>query len=153
MDVGKRFRELRKNRGWEKLDQFAFEKGIGRTLISNFENGHSSPGIDKIERMCRLLPCSLAEFFADEDQPHREYRGSKLEVIQMDADQQEWVERLLKVLQSRDRAIIGIVQNALLMSDKIPDKQGSELSSPSKKSGAGAGVKKEKGRPPKARAS
>ena len=45
-------------------EQLAFEAGLDRTYISHLENGHKSPTVDALFRICPVLGIAVSELIA-----------------------------------------------------------------------------------------
>lgn len=68
MIIGDRLRDLRKAKS---LSQRDIEKRTGflGSYISRIENGHTTPGIETLEKWARALEVPLYQFFYDGDKP------------------------------------------------------------------------------------
>ena len=64
--VGKRIRQLRKNKGLSQ-ETLGYECELDRTYIASMENGNRNVSLINIERIATALGHSLAEFFDTED--------------------------------------------------------------------------------------
>ena len=120
MNVGARFRKLRIARGQKEAKRFALENGFTWSDVRAFENNQTDPSISRILKFIRPLRVTLAEFFSEEDKLAKEYLGSKSELIMVTEDQQIWVDRLLKLLESGNRARILTLQMLLQEDDGMP---------------------------------
>lgn len=60
--LGKKVRELRRNRGWSQED-FADKAGLHRTYIGSVERGEQNISIDNIEKIAKTLGVSLESLF------------------------------------------------------------------------------------------
>lgn len=68
--VGERIRELRKQAGISAR-ALASKAGLTQSHLSKLETGAAKPSLEALERICRAMGVSLAEFFAaGEEQPH-----------------------------------------------------------------------------------
>src|SRR5882672_6090150 len=68
MIIGDRLREMREEK---KLSQGDIEKrtGLLRCYISRFENGHTVPAIETLEKMARALEVPMYQLFYDGEEP------------------------------------------------------------------------------------
>src|ERR1700752_1454712 len=68
MIIGDRLRALREEK---KLSQGDIEKrtGLLRCYISRFENGHTVPSIETLEKLARALEVPLYQLFYDGEEP------------------------------------------------------------------------------------
>ena len=57
---GRRLRELREDRGWSQ-DYLAQTSGIGRTHISQLENGRREAGLRMLETLAGVFEVNAAE--------------------------------------------------------------------------------------------
>ena len=64
MDVGARICQLRKA---YHVSQYALWKrsGVAQAALSQYESGRKVPSVDTLEKICRGLGISLADFFAE----------------------------------------------------------------------------------------
>lgn len=62
--LGKRVRELRKQRGWSQ-EELASKAGLHRTYIGSVERGEQNVSIDNIERLAKTLGVSIGTLFKD----------------------------------------------------------------------------------------
>lgn len=67
MDIPKRLRVLMDAR---KISQYRLckESGLNQSSLSRYLNGQNSPTAEQLEKLCKALGITLAEFFT-EDQP------------------------------------------------------------------------------------
>jgi transcriptional regulator with XRE-family HTH domain len=61
--LGEALRQARKAAGISQ-EELAFEAGIDRTYVSHLENGHKSPTVDVLFRICPVLGMSASELIA-----------------------------------------------------------------------------------------
>lgn len=62
LDLGKRVRELRKEKGWT-LEQAAVEAGLARSTLSKIENGQMSPTFEALKKLAQGLAISVPQLF------------------------------------------------------------------------------------------
>ena len=62
LDLGKRVRELRKERSWT-LEQAAQQAGLARSTLSKIENGQMSPTYDALKKLAVGLEISVPQLF------------------------------------------------------------------------------------------
>ena len=67
MDVGKRVINLR-NRANISGNQLAAKSGVSQSGINRIERGEQFPTTETLERICKALGITLAEFFADDSE-------------------------------------------------------------------------------------
>lgn len=65
MDIGRRIRGLRKDKGMT-LTKLAEEIQISQPYLSQIERGDKQAPVDVIVKVCNVLGMPLSEFFADE---------------------------------------------------------------------------------------
>jgi transcriptional regulator with XRE-family HTH domain len=65
--MGEALRQARKVAGISQED-LAFEAKIDRTYVSHLENGHKSPTIDVLFRLCPVLGVAASELVASVEQ-------------------------------------------------------------------------------------
>ncbi|GGG86360.1 helix-turn-helix domain-containing protein [Edaphobacter dinghuensis] len=58
--LGQRVRALRKARNWNQ-DDLAVESGLGRTYISNFENGLKNPNLNTLAILAATFKMTVSE--------------------------------------------------------------------------------------------
>jgi len=74
IDIGKRIKELRLEKGISARN-LANTTGLDPSQISKIESGISKPSLDALERICKTLNISIADFFkADSNENSREVR-------------------------------------------------------------------------------
>ncbi|MDI3547345.1 MAG: HTH-type transcriptional regulator, repressor for puuD [Halanaerobiales bacterium] len=64
MDIGERLKKLRNKRGFSQY-QLSNRAGVSQSFLSSIEAGKKSPTVNTLEKICRGLGISLAEFFSD----------------------------------------------------------------------------------------
>lgn len=62
LDLGKRVRELRKEKGWT-LEQAAVQAGLARSTLSKIENGQMSPTFEALKKLALGLAISVPQLF------------------------------------------------------------------------------------------
>lgn len=68
MDVGKRVRQLRKIHNITTIE-LSKQCGISQSTISKLENGNRIPDVPTLEKICKALNMTLADFFSLERIP------------------------------------------------------------------------------------
>ena len=68
MDIARRLQQLRTAQGLS-LNELARRSGVAQSSLSYIEGGDRQPSVEVIERICRGLGVTLAEFFAEEQKP------------------------------------------------------------------------------------
>lgn len=63
IDLGQRIRHLRKRAGISAR-ALASKAGLTQSHLSKLETGAAKPSLEALERICRAMGISLAEFFA-----------------------------------------------------------------------------------------
>jgi len=63
IEVGKRIKELREERGWAK-GTLATRAGISPNYVPMLENGQKSPTIETLSAICFAFDITLVEFFS-----------------------------------------------------------------------------------------
>ena len=61
--LGEALRQARK-RASISQEELAFEAKIDRTYVSDLENGHTSPAVDSLFRICPVLGMAASELIA-----------------------------------------------------------------------------------------
>jgi transcriptional regulator with XRE-family HTH domain len=61
--LGQALRDARKAAGLSQ-EQLAFEANVDRTYVSQLENGHKSPTVDVLFRICPVLGLAASELIA-----------------------------------------------------------------------------------------
>ncbi len=61
--IGKNIKKIRTQKGLSQ-QQLAQKSGISQSFLSDLENGKKSPTVDSLNKICRSLGISLAEFFS-----------------------------------------------------------------------------------------
>jgi transcriptional regulator with XRE-family HTH domain len=77
MDIMKRIKTLRDDRGWSNY-KLAREAGISEGSLNNLFRLNNQPTFSTLESLCKAFGISLSQFFADED-----------EAVVLNADQKE----------------------------------------------------------------
>lgn len=62
LDLGKRVRELRRDKGWT-LEQAARAAGLARSTLSKIENGQMSPTYEALKKLAQGLAISVPQLF------------------------------------------------------------------------------------------
>lgn len=62
LNLGRRVRELRKERGWT-LEQAAGQAGLARSTLSKIENGQMSPTYEALKKLAEGLAISVPQLF------------------------------------------------------------------------------------------
>lgn len=97
MDIGSRFRQLRKAKGIEPK-RFAIESGIKWEDLRAFENNKNPhPSVDRIMKFITPLNVSLAEFFASETEVPTEFRKEGRPIVDLDDTESDFLDILVKV--------------------------------------------------------
>lgn len=65
MEVGKRIKELRKQKKWSQ-EELAERAGISQSALSAIERGAKQPTVETLNSICNALNISLADFFSAE---------------------------------------------------------------------------------------
>lgn len=68
LDLGRRVRELRKERGWT-LEQAAGQAGLARSTLSKIENGQMSPTYEALKKLAEGLSISIPQLFTPPSRP------------------------------------------------------------------------------------
>ena len=68
MDIGKRFREIRKAHGLSQRE-LAARAGLTNGTISLIEKNKTSPSVASLKSLLDAIPISIAEFFATIEEP------------------------------------------------------------------------------------
>ena len=63
-NLGKRIRDLRKKKGYDSHEKFAYEHGISRSQYGRYEKGYNLK-FNSLLKILEALDVSLAEFFAE----------------------------------------------------------------------------------------
>jgi HTH-type transcriptional regulator / antitoxin HipB len=63
VSFGKRVRQLREKRGWHQVD-LAAHSGLGRTFISNLENGKHEPKLSTIKALADSFGISMGKLLS-----------------------------------------------------------------------------------------
>jgi transcriptional regulator with XRE-family HTH domain len=71
--LGESLRQARKAAGISQED-LAFEAKVDRTYISQLENGHKSPTVDVLFRICPVLGMAASEIIADVERAQQSRR-------------------------------------------------------------------------------
>jgi transcriptional regulator with XRE-family HTH domain len=66
MNIGKRLKKYRSQRGLSQK-KLSSHTGISQSFISSIESNKQSPTITTLERICRALGITIAEFFSKPD--------------------------------------------------------------------------------------
>lgn len=69
MDAQKRIKELMKERGWTDY-QLAKEANLSHSTVTNMFN-RNAPTLPTLEAVCRAFGITLAQFFAEGDEPEK----------------------------------------------------------------------------------
>ncbi len=102
LDIGKRLKELRENA--ELSGKALAEKAnIAQSTISEIESGKTTPGIRILEKICRALGITPAEFFNPDTTRHKP----------LPADLARMVEKARR-LRPEQRAVVGLIIDAFL---------------------------------------
>lgn len=98
MNIGLRLRAIRENRGISGRS-LALQVGVVPSQISKIENGTTNPSIDLLQRLCKALDITLAEFFA-EQKPELEPELRRLleTAKKLTPEQREHLQKLLETL-------------------------------------------------------
>lgn len=65
--LGEELREARKAAGYSQ-EQLSFKAGLDRTYISHLENGHKSPTVDSLFKICRVLGVAASDLLGRVEQ-------------------------------------------------------------------------------------
>lgn len=68
LDLGRRVRDLRKERGWT-LQQAADHAGLARSTLSKIENGQMSPTYEALKKLAEGLSISVPQLFTPPSRP------------------------------------------------------------------------------------
>jgi transcriptional regulator with XRE-family HTH domain len=71
--LGESLRQARKTAGISQED-LAFEAKVDRTYISQLENGHKSPTVDVLFRICPVLGMAASELIANVERAQQSRR-------------------------------------------------------------------------------
>jgi transcriptional regulator with XRE-family HTH domain len=62
--VGERMKEIRKSKGWENQEKFAWEKEVGRSQYGKYERGEDMR-LTSLNKVITALDVTVFEFFND----------------------------------------------------------------------------------------
>jgi len=98
IDYGSKFLELRKKNRLSQKDLATIAE-VGQTTISEIESGKKSPTAITIEKICKALNMTLAEFFAEE-RPELEPELRRLmdTARKLSPEQIEYLQKLLEAM-------------------------------------------------------
>lgn len=65
MEVGKKIKELRKQKKWSQ-EKLAAEAGISQSALSAIERGIKQPTVETLNHICNALNITLVDFFSEE---------------------------------------------------------------------------------------
>ena len=65
MEVGKKIKELRKQKKWSQ-EKLAAEAGISQSALSAIERGIKQPTVETLNNICNALNITLVDFFSKE---------------------------------------------------------------------------------------
>lgn len=68
MDAQKRIKELMEERGWTDY-RLAKEAKLSHSTVTNMFNRNNAPTLPTLEAVCRAFGITLAQFFAEGDEP------------------------------------------------------------------------------------
>ncbi len=68
LNLGRRVRELRKERGWT-LEQAAGQAGLARSTLSKIENGQMSPTYEALKKLAEGLSITVPQLFTPASRP------------------------------------------------------------------------------------
>lgn len=68
LNLGRRVRELRKERGWT-LEQAAGQAGLARSTLSKIENGQMSPTYEALKKLAEGLSITVPQLFTPPSRP------------------------------------------------------------------------------------
>jgi len=68
MIIGDRLRILREQKQFSQAE-IENRTGLLRCYISRIENGHTTPGVDTLEKLARALEVPLYQLFYEDDEP------------------------------------------------------------------------------------
>ncbi len=68
MDAQKRIRKLMEERGWTDY-RLAKEANLSHSTVTNMFNRNNAPTLPTLESVCRAFGITLAQFFAEGDEP------------------------------------------------------------------------------------
>lgn len=100
MDVLKKIKDLRTERGWSEY-QLSVESEIPQTTISSWYRKNVCPTIPSLEKICKAYNITLSQFFNDsgENVSLTENQSRLIENFnRLDVDQQETLLRFLSSL-------------------------------------------------------
>ena len=86
--LGKRFKELRKNKGYTQ-DKFSELLGIDPKHLSRIECGKTQPGLNLIKTAANIFDISLSKFFEIEHLENRENLILKINKIMQSAKDEQ----------------------------------------------------------------
>lgn len=78
MNVSNRLKQLRKERGFSQYS-LSKKSNVSQAFISSIEKGKKSPTVNSLEKLCKALGVSLAEFFSKEIKAPPEYMEPLIE--------------------------------------------------------------------------
>ena len=68
MDAQKRIKELMEERGWTDY-RLAKEANLSHSTVTNMFNRNNAPTLPTLESVCKAFGITLAQFFAEGDEP------------------------------------------------------------------------------------
>ena len=108
MDIGKKLRELREERGWSQ-EVIEDKTGLLRCYTSRVENGHTIPSLQTLEKMARAfeIPMYLL-FFEGDGKPkplrvHSDDESRPSSKPSKDTDQIALLQKRFAKMNSKDR--------------------------------------------------
>lgn len=66
MDIGQKIKTIRIKSGVKSASEFARISGVPQQTISDIENHKNSPNVVTLEKLCKPLGITLADFFSEE---------------------------------------------------------------------------------------
>lgn len=70
MDAQKHIKELMEERGWTDY-RLAKEANLSHSTVTNMFNRNNAPTLPTLEAVCRAFGITLAQFFAEGDEPEK----------------------------------------------------------------------------------
>jgi len=99
MNIGLRIKELRLGLNFKATD-FAKKVDISRVYLSEIERGIKNPSLDTLQKICKALNVTPAEFFStDDDILPPEHRELLQNIKYLTPEQLKLLNALLKTLQ------------------------------------------------------
>ncbi len=99
MDVLKKIKDLKKEKGWS-VYKLAIESGITASTLTNMFSRNTLPSIGTLTALCEAFGISVAQFFADDDY-------GKI----LSEDENRLVQNYRKLSENNKKAVVLLVEN------------------------------------------